>query len=246
MNRDTGGFGGVYTLMNQYDYEWIEDIDGITDPETTDVDRFVDTCLRKTASYIVYNYATQQALIPSLITLAAVMNAPLVEASYIVPDNSVQIYNAAEQWSGFTPLQATQYVYENYINSTTTLAWMNPGYDNAAKPSNPPLTKDPHLGLTDFVVKERIFTFYLNNACIPKTDESDFMFQMTTSNPWPRYLQTHSTSNRIYICGMCGAGLFQCMGITTCILLPETFLRPRPIATLHTTWGRSQRTVSIT
>jgi hypothetical protein len=187
LNRKGDDYNGVYTLMDEYDYDWLYDINGISDPETTDANSFIASCVSESAGYITYDYTTQQALLPSLITLASVMSAPLVESNYAVPSSAVLIFNAAEQWAGYTPLEAAQYVYNNFINSTTTLAWMNPGYDNAAKPSDPPLTKDPHLGLTDYVVKEKIFTFYLNDACIPNTDEYDFMLQLTTSNPWPRY-----------------------------------------------------------
>ncbi len=188
-NRDTDNFAGVYTLMDDYDSQWLYDITGVTDPELTDVQDFITSCLGKTAAYIVYDYSTQQALIPSLITLSSVLNAPLIEKTDTVPPtNAVLVYNATEQWADYSPLQAAQYIYANYVNSTTTLAWLNPGYDNAANPSDPPLTQDPHLGITDFVVKEKIFTLYLNDACIRDTDESDFMFELTTSNPWPRYV----------------------------------------------------------
>ena len=201
LNRDVdNNFGGVYTFMDQYDYDWLNDINGVTDPVKTDVTTFIDSCLSIVGSYILYDYATQQSLIPSLITLAAVLDATLVESSYAVPTDTVLVYNAAEEWTGYTPLQATQYVYDRYINSTTTLAWMNPGYDNPVKPTDPPLTKAPHLGLTDFVVKERIFTIYLNDACRGHTEEGAFMLNLSTANPWPRYVCVHAMPCPILTC----------------------------------------------
>jgi hypothetical protein len=49
------------------------------------------------------------------------------------PPSAVMIYNLITEWSGFTPLNATSFMFDHYINETSTLAWMNPGYDNAAK-----------------------------------------------------------------------------------------------------------------
>ena len=55
------------------------------------------------------------------------------------------------------------------VSDTTTLAFVNPGYDNAANPSDPPLTGAPRLKLVDYLVKERVFTIYLNDACARNT-----------------------------------------------------------------------------
>jgi hypothetical protein len=84
----------------------------------------------------VYDYATQQALVPNLITLTGVLDAIPLEANHpaiAATPSAHLVYNLITEWSGFTPLNATSFMFDHYINETSTLAWMNPGYDNAAK-----------------------------------------------------------------------------------------------------------------
>jgi hypothetical protein len=63
---------------------------------------------------------------------------------------------------------------------------MNPGYDVHGHPFalHPPLTKQPDLTLVDFIVKERLFNFFLVDACIPGSKEHEFMQMMAMSGVW--------------------------------------------------------------
>ena len=192
MNRNAeDGFTGVYTLLDKYDYDWLADIEGVTDPQIVTLDSFLRTCLSTQKAYIKYDFATQQALIPNLITMAGVMGAVPVDAadidSVIPVAGAAQVFDATVEWAGFEVLEATEYVYDRFVNDTTTLAFLNPGFDNAANPQDPPLTGSPDLGLTDYLVKEKIFTIFLWNGCVEKSDQYDFMYKLTTQNPWPRY-----------------------------------------------------------
>ena len=46
MNRDSN-LPSVYTLLNQpYDSQWLRDIEGIDNPTLTDINTFIDTCLK--------------------------------------------------------------------------------------------------------------------------------------------------------------------------------------------------------
>ena len=186
-NRESN-FGGVYTFMDQTDRDWLLDIEGVTDPEVTDITVFINKCLSTYNGYILYDYKTQQALIPNLITFASINNVTLLDVGSVSTydsSSSTVLFDASVEWLDFNPLMSSKYVY-NYVNDTTTLSWMNPGYDNFANPSDPPLTQDPKLGLTDYIVKERIFNIYINDACIPNTPEYEFMSMMVNNNPWPR------------------------------------------------------------
>jgi hypothetical protein len=138
-----------------------------------------------------------------LITLAAVLNAVPLEANNpaISSTQPTMVLDLTKEWGGFSPNAATSYMYDNYVNQTTTLAWMNPGYDNAAKPSDPPLTKSPNPGLIDFIVRERIFNFYMNNACIPNTDDYALMTKMLQSNPWPKPIAVYGYGDSYPIAG---------------------------------------------
>lgn len=137
--------------------------------------------------YILYDYSSQQALVPNLITLAAVLNAiPLEASSSFLKKTTNQVFDLTATWATFSPLDATSYMFNNYINETSTLSWMNPGYDNAADPKNPPLTKSPNPSLIDFIVSKKIFNFYMNDACIPNTPDYTLMTSILQINPWPK------------------------------------------------------------
>lgn len=187
-NSDENGLS-VYTLMDSYDSAWLLDIEGINNPETTSSDDFLTKCLGNTPlvkGYILYDYSVQQAIVPNLITLASMLNAIPLEYGHPSTVGSVMVYDAVSQWKDFAAVDATQYMYDNYVNMTTAMAYMNPGYDNAANPSNPPLTRSPNLKLTDHIVKEKLFNLYMNDACIPGTAEYDLMLIMTRYNTWPK------------------------------------------------------------
>ena len=193
-NRDdyfnsSTSYGGVFTIQDDYDVQWLRDLYGIVDPSTLPVDTFLAQCMSDTAvkGYILYDYSIQQALVPNLITLAGVLDAIPLEASMVDAYNGYKMaFDATVQWNGYSPLNATQYMYDKYADQTTTMAIMNPGYDNAVNPSDPPLTQSPNLKLTDYIVKAKLFNFYLNDACIKGTDEYELMLKMTQYNPWPR------------------------------------------------------------
>ena len=70
-----------------------------------------------------------------MVTLAAVLAAvPLEATDPVVASASPNlVFDLTTEWKGFSPFDATSYMFDNYINETSTLAWMNPGYDNAAK-----------------------------------------------------------------------------------------------------------------
>jgi hypothetical protein len=158
-------------------------------------------CVTQQPRYVTYDYLTQQALLPNLITLAAVEDALLLEKGQFDVATASLVLDATAAWAGMSALEATEYVYDRYINDTTTMAWMNPGYDNAANPSDPPLTRDPTLGLTDFIVKEKLFNQFLNDACIKNTDQYEFMSKMEVENPWPRPIPVYGYNNGWPIAG---------------------------------------------
>jgi len=190
--------------MNEpYDSQWLEDIHNITDPKLKTVDELISICFSTTSvvkGYILYNYTIQQALVPNLITLSGLLDAVLLEDHFATMDTPL-LYDANVEWVGYTALDASRYVYDNYVNFTSTLAFMNPGYDNAAYPRDPPLTGTLQPGLIDYITKNRIFNFYLNDACVKGTPEYEFMLMMTTNNPWPRPIPVYGYNDAYPIAG---------------------------------------------
>jgi hypothetical protein len=77
-------------------------------------------------------------------------------------------------------------MYETYLNSTTGLAKVNPGYDHSVSSLHPPLIGDPDMHLVDFIVKEKLFALYMNLNCLPGTRQHDLMDEIVSSNNWPK------------------------------------------------------------
>jgi hypothetical protein len=131
-------------------------------------------------------------LLPEIVTLAAVTDSVPIDISdpdlKELIDFSVlkEAFHIGIDWADFTPLQATEYLFDHYANMTTGLAKLNPGYENINNLPNlhPPLTGEMDASLVDYIVKERLFTFFLVDGCIPGTKEYRLMSKMAKSNMW--------------------------------------------------------------
>ncbi|MDA8639338.1 hypothetical protein N9L31_00045 [bacterium] len=166
---------------------------------------FVAKCMQPAAAggagakgFILYNASRdaprgQKLLMPNLVTLAAVLDAvPLQDNDVLKPagatlvlDSTLPSIFGTNGTAGYGALKASRYVYEHHINMTGGLAKMNPGLDvHGADKTNPPLTKNADLSLTDFIVKERLFNFFLVNGCIAGTPEHAFNEILMRHNPW--------------------------------------------------------------
>lgn len=193
----------VYTLGNKDDTMWLE---ALYPNESTPVqpDDFLAACFREKAKgYLLYNGTTQKGVLPNIITVAAVLDAVPVETA---PDNATLIFDATSVFKGFSPLQATKFVFENYANHTTSLSYMNPGYTDANKhPFHPALNGTLSPGLIDYVVKVKLFNFYLVTGCIPGEEEHKFMISMLEApTPWPRPIVVYGYDNtvRVALCNL--------------------------------------------
>lgn len=191
--------------MGDADDAWLKRTEGIEDASSSEISAldFISMCLTGPAKgYIRYNATAQQVLTPNIVTLAAVLDAVPLEDGHPARDGAELVYDAVTNWDGFSALDATSFMYDNHVNETTTMAKMNPGYDmHAGNPLSPPLTKRPALGLTDFIVKERLFTFFLNNGCILLTKEHALESKIAQTNPWPRPIAVYGYDNSWAIAG---------------------------------------------
>eukprot|EP00466_Bigelowiella_natans_P021206 jgi/Bigna1/91286/estExt_fgenesh1_pg.C_950041 len=191
-NRNESIAGPAYTLMSDRDSDWLSAIEET--PTSVSPTDFLHTCLVTSGvakGYIRYNYTGQRRVIPNIITLAAVLDAVPLEDTDPLVSGAELVFDSVEALSGFSALDATSYVFERYSNKTTTMSKMNPGLDTHKHPIRPPLVKDINTGLVDYIVKERLFNFFLSQGCIPGTKEHALMEKIANDNPWPRPIRVY-------------------------------------------------------
>lgn len=205
-NRDPSIAGGAYTLCapapaseggtnaicDARDALWL---DTATDAAAqhrvnTSIPDFLTTCLSGASplakGYIKYN-ASDYLIIPNLCTLAAVLDAVPLEASspYIGTTKAPQVFDALTTWAEFKAFQATEWMADRYLNKTRGMAKMNPGLDvHGGNPFNPKLTSTPEAGLIDYIVKAKLFNFFLNDGCIPLTRDHALFERIVKENAW--------------------------------------------------------------
>lgn len=195
-NRDAKSRTAAYVLFEARDGEWLADV-AEAQPTPISVADFLKRCLHGSEhdggvpvanGRIRYNATTQQRLVPNILTMAAVLDGVPLEDSEVAGAGVPMVFDATSEFAGFGALEATEYVFSHHASSTSTMAKMNPGLDvhHAKNPFDPPLNGKPDLKLADYVVKARLFTFFLNNGCIPLTAEHALMERMTTTGPWPQ------------------------------------------------------------
>jgi GxGYxYP putative glycoside hydrolase C-terminal domain len=185
-NRNDSIAGPAYAVWDNWDLEWLREIESISQPTFTPPHDFLVKCLTTVANkqYIHYNYATQQPSVPNILTLAGVLDAiPLtpsnLTSALIAETKSIMVYDAEKELAGKSPHDVTEYMFNNYANQTTTMSKMDPGYDYSKSYISPPCTGHPSLRLADYVVKARLFNIFLIEGCVPYTKEHSLMETMT-------------------------------------------------------------------
>ena len=180
-NRETGG--SIYTVMKDKDTQWMEELD-LEPIATTDPESFVATCAAEFPC-VRYSYTDQQILIPNILTVGAVLGAIPIDETMSVSCTSPVFDAVTEFAERETAYLATKYVYENYVDQTTGLAMLNPGYDSGdSRVWDPALNRDAEPSLVDYIYSRKLFTIYLVNGCIESTQENALFTNIAKANPW--------------------------------------------------------------
>lgn len=192
VNRKPEIYGAAYVVLKgQTDWDWLADVrkDGwIGAVRNETVPAFLTRCLSSSAAagYIRFNYSEQHLVVPQIITAAGALSAvPLEDGSPYIGSAARVLDAVAVLGSNSTLRDATMWAYGRFVNATSTLAFMDPGF-TGSDPLAPVLTRDPNPSLVDLIVKERMFNMYMVEACIPDTADYALMERIATGNPWPR------------------------------------------------------------
>ncbi|MFP4502560.1 MAG: hypothetical protein ACLFTT_16310 [Candidatus Hydrogenedentota bacterium] len=192
-NRESGG--SVFTRMNEKDAHWMAEL-SLEAGEMMNAGDFVHASMTQFPRCVRYSYAEQQELLPNILTIGAVLGAIPVAVEMDVPCENI-VFDATVVLKDYdTPYLATKYVYENFVNETTGLAMLNPGYPTRGeKVWNPELSGDMNPVMIDFVFSEKLFTMFLVNGCIKCTWEHDLLNDIVSVNPWPKPIGVYGYAN---------------------------------------------------
>jgi len=198
-NRELGG--SVYTVMEENDSRWLDELD-LTAAETVDAQAFLEACVVRFPDCVRYSYVAQQTLLPNILTVGAVLGAIPLDVDLAVPCDHVAFDATVEFAARNTAELATTYVADHYLDQTTGLAMLNPGYEiNAADPSKPALTRDMPATLVDFVFSEKLFVVFLVNGCVPSSPEHEVLSDLVNASPWPKPVGVYGYNNSWMLMG---------------------------------------------
>lgn len=196
-----GNLGGsIYTYMSDKDAQWLEELE-LEPIEVIDAAKFLETCMAQFPC-VSYSYSAQQALLPNILTVGAVLGAVPLDDEMTVTCIS-PVFDAIEEFEDRdTSYLATKYVYETYVDDTTGLAMLNPGYDtNDSRVWDPALNRDMGASLVDYVFSEKLFVIFLVNGCIDSTEEGTLLSDIATDNPWPSPIGVYGYNNSWLVFG---------------------------------------------
>ena len=213
MNRKEEG-NAVYTIRESWDQLWLEtalELGPEWEVEKLSIAEYLsDVCEMEGYGRIMFSKTRHQELIPQLITIAGVLDAvPMDSDSELdqIPswvDHPV-VFDAGIEFLNFTEVEATDYIFENYGNLTTGVGMMNPGWKQPddLHPLQHELVNDPHVGLTDYIVKERIFNFFLYLGCVPLTGAHGVMERMMTEEgtQWKKPVEVFGYNDAVHFFG---------------------------------------------
>lgn len=217
MNRDDGTGEeevAVYTIRESWDKLWLETAIEY-DPELelfplTIAEYLSDVCEKQNFPKIVYSKELHHEVIPEIITVAGVLDAvPLdIDSGLDQLPSWMEheiAFDAGTVFLNFTELEATEYIFENYGYLTSGVSMMNPGWrqpDNL-HPAQADLVRDPDVGLADFLIKERMFNFFLYQGCVPLTVEHTLMRKMMTDEgtSWKKPVEVFGYNDAVDIFG---------------------------------------------
>lgn len=182
-NRRLGG--SVYVRQEAHDDLWLNELE-LAPSAVVDAGDFLDACVAEFPACVRYAYGDQQELLPPILTVAAALGAVPLDVGLNVPCEEV-VFDATVEFAGRnTPYLATKFVFDNYVEHTTGLAMLNPGYDpHASDLANPEMTGDMRPAMVDFVFSQKLFVVFLVNGCVPPTPERALLHEIVNESGWP-------------------------------------------------------------
>lgn len=198
-NRMVGG--SVFIRKASHDELWLSELE--LEPEKTlGAAEFLEDCLIKIPGCVRYSYNDQRLAMPSILTIASVLGAVPVDLKMDVSCGEVVFDATTELADKNTPYLSTKYVFENYVEQTTGLAMLNPGYEIWENNTDSPvLARDMSPALVDYVFSKKLFTLFLANGCQDNNPEKELLHQIVNAGHWSTPLGVYGYNNSWMVMG---------------------------------------------
>ena len=166
------------------DEVWLEDL-GLAPEETVEAPAFLSACVADFGECVRYDYATQQTLLPAILTAAAASGVPPLSTGSVATCETTVVDAVSVFADKATPIAATDYAREAYLAQTTGLAMLNPGYNRQpADLANPDVTDDMPVALIDLVFSRKLFVSFLINGCVDGHPEEAVLQSIIDESGW--------------------------------------------------------------
>jgi len=166
----------VYTVNSDDDMFWLRELLPNTPQQQIDVISFLDNVYNKYGS-ILYDSNQSESILPSVVTIAGVFDlVPMDETLWQKFPNTQIKFDTRNMWKRAE--DAVNYTADNMLNSTSTLALQ-------------PTSRLIRGHLADWITKEKIFTQYLENSCLPLTEDKSILRQIVENSPWRRPVRVY-------------------------------------------------------
>ncbi len=203
--------GSVYVQSEANDARWLDEL-ALTPSETVDADTFLASCKEEFPSCVRYDYADQQELLPNILTAAATLDALPLDTSLAGDCSDVAFDATVELADKGNRYLATEYAYENFLDKTTGLAMLNPGYESdTLDHANPRIVRDMSPALVDYVFARKLFVVFLVNGCTAGNPERDLLSNIVNSGQWPTPLGVYGYNNSWLIGGYLHEAQTRCL-----------------------------------
>lgn len=209
MNRELGG--SAIVLGESHDAQWLDTL-GLSPAETVDAETFLHRCHTQFPDCVRYDYTTQQALLPPILSAASALDAVPLALGLPVECSDPELDAIDALADHDTPQLATEWAAEHFLSMSTGLAMLNPGYQiDADDLSAPPLNRDMPPTMVDFVFSQRLFVVFLVNGCDEEDPENSALQAVVDGGPWPHPIGVYGYNNSWLIGGYLHEAQTRCL-----------------------------------
>ena len=214
MNREGEGEDAVFSLKEGWDSKWLDtalEFQPDWEVETLSAPEFISgVCAGQNFPKILYSKTWHHEIIPQLITLAGVLDSVPLDTDTDMDElpswqeQEVSL-DARQVFPEVSELLATEFIFDKYGGETSGVAMMNPGWrqQDDLHPLEHELVRDPDVGLTDYIVKNKIFNFFLYTGCVPLTDHHRLMTRIMTdpTTSWTKPVEVFGYNDAVHFFG---------------------------------------------